>query len=223
MESTAVTESPLLSLPRELRDQIYHYAVIEPYPIKTAINSRLSADDSRWLRSLRRPQPPLALACRLLHNEVLPIYYAENVFKVNRMADRGITWSWLHRIMHPQLHLMNHFVMTECICYCRFQPCTPEKHLREQCYVKVSLDIRKDGGFAICHGWRSQRHCACKYQDRLDAPLVCAGLALEARLRAIDVGREALKASPCRHSGLQYRTVICELCGLKRICYYGLA
>jgi hypothetical protein len=66
--STPNDHSPLLELPAELRNLIYEYAVTEP--------RRVCVDDGV-------PEPPLALFCKQIRHESLPLFYTNNDFCVH--------------------------------------------------------------------------------------------------------------------------------------------
>ena len=66
--------SPLESLPGELRNRIYRYAIVEE-------NGVIAAKIIDWqARTWRSTQPALAAACKQFRSEILPILYAENTF-----------------------------------------------------------------------------------------------------------------------------------------------
>lgn len=62
------TSSRLMDLPPELRQRIWHFAVVET--------------DFFVYPALDREQPDLAMASRQIRSEVLPIFYGENVFAI---------------------------------------------------------------------------------------------------------------------------------------------
>lgn len=65
--------SPLESLPRELRDIIYRYTVVEGTLVTAAT---LDTHTRLW----RSNEPALARTNRLFRRESLPVYYQENIF-----------------------------------------------------------------------------------------------------------------------------------------------
>ena len=78
--------SRLESLPGELRNRIYYYAVVQEQPIidTTLIESRSYNIPGTIVDKLtltwRHTEPALAKACKLFRHEVLSIFYTENTF-----------------------------------------------------------------------------------------------------------------------------------------------
>ncbi|KAK3723009.1 hypothetical protein LTR37_002155 [Vermiconidia calcicola] len=76
--------SRLESLPGELRNTIYGYAVVENSPVIAA--SLVDKQAKFW----RSHQPALGFVCKQIRDEVLPMYYSENAFTFQRSSgDRG--------------------------------------------------------------------------------------------------------------------------------------
>lgn len=67
--------SKLESLPGELLNRIYRYAVVEDKLVTAA--TQVDDENGKWQSN----EPALARTCRQFRREVLPIYYAENIFK----------------------------------------------------------------------------------------------------------------------------------------------
>lgn len=67
--------SRLESLPGELRNRIYRYAVVE----EGLVNAATCTNYER-ARKWQSNEPALASTCKQFRKEVLPIYYAENIF-----------------------------------------------------------------------------------------------------------------------------------------------
>lgn len=88
--TTDSTEQPLhlLKLPGEIRNLIYHFAVVKSHAIE--ISFRYSETPIR---------PALASTCRMLRKEVLSIYYSENTFdlKVSWFFHTHIFRRWLSK------------------------------------------------------------------------------------------------------------------------------
>ncbi|KAK3715088.1 hypothetical protein LTR37_007298 [Vermiconidia calcicola] len=81
---TASSQRPLSrleSLPGELRNTIYRYAVIEDSPVIAA--NLVDKQAKSW----RSHQPALSLTCKQIRDEVLPIYYSENAFTFRRTPE----------------------------------------------------------------------------------------------------------------------------------------
>ncbi|KAM0711508.1 hypothetical protein Q7P35_000874 [Cladosporium inversicolor] len=98
LATSATSSSRFLSLPAELRNSIYRYAITSPRTIEI--------DKARW--SIH--QPPLLQTCKTIRNEALRLFYMENKISTNihdwnpivkyqfqrLMAD--------HKIRPPHLH-----------------------------------------------------------------------------------------------------------------------
>ena len=74
--------SMLESLPVELCNRIYRYAVVEEKPVIAA-----TLIDSWGKKTWRSKQPELAATCKQLRREILPIFYAENTFVFEKFRD----------------------------------------------------------------------------------------------------------------------------------------
>jgi hypothetical protein len=92
-------QSPLLKLPPELREHIYHFALAEVDII--AVNSVTST------------APALLLTCRKIRRESEPIFYASNEFRVS-----SVNWAvpcpaahWIHNKV-PAENLKLYFTTT---------------------------------------------------------------------------------------------------------------
>lgn len=75
--SSSIDHSPLFKLPRELRDNIYEYAVY-------------SEDDDGICTVTRRrgiPEPPLLFTCNIIREEAVEVFYSVNIFRVNLLRD----------------------------------------------------------------------------------------------------------------------------------------
>jgi hypothetical protein len=107
--------SLLLSLPAELREQIFEHVVTEAHEVQIALGC------GKWHPRFLRPQ--LAAVNRQLRNEVLPLYYQKNTFRISRPRD--IAWKvskgwieatgdWIHCIRKLQLfHCSRHRTYVE--------------------------------------------------------------------------------------------------------------
>lgn len=74
----------LLDLPPELRNKIYTLAVTKPRPIGFVSNQRYPQNGIRSIGVGER-QPALARSCKQLRQEVLPIYFTENLWDVETL------------------------------------------------------------------------------------------------------------------------------------------
>lgn len=94
--SDTCTSSRLLSLPRELRDEIY---------------IKLFEDDIYEIDNPTAPALPatagLLLSCSQLHDEAIEFYYQHTTF-VFRTVERGA--EWLYHILCRYLRLINHVI-----------------------------------------------------------------------------------------------------------------
>ena len=84
-----------LSLPPELRTQIYQYIVIRDIPVIPQLKQ--ISKTSTKTTSISLPQrPALAAACKTTRKEVLPFYYADNRFTLglDRLRERRGTQDW---------------------------------------------------------------------------------------------------------------------------------
>jgi hypothetical protein len=72
--------SPLLELPPELRNEIYHLVLRR--------SRRIVISDSI-------PEAALLLTCKQIRSEVRPIFYAINRFSVRDFNYNGLKWTWL--------------------------------------------------------------------------------------------------------------------------------
>lgn len=104
-------DSRLLSLPGEICNSIWRFTVLQESPLNV-INAdhcpvflankyhHHGAPSLRW--TLRPAEPPAGLlgTCRQSRKEVLPIYYAENVFSVTLDTRQSLEASqkWLHAL-----------------------------------------------------------------------------------------------------------------------------
>lgn len=70
-------DSPLLRLPAELRNRIYHLSVVEESPIKAYY-----APFNRHMDHVTFFEPAVSGSNRQLREETLPIFYGENIFHV---------------------------------------------------------------------------------------------------------------------------------------------
>lgn len=74
-----------LNLPAELRNDIYYLAVLNEAPIPACIRSVLRPKSVKATGAVTRRrvmlEPAIAFTCRQVRTEVLPIYYAENIFR----------------------------------------------------------------------------------------------------------------------------------------------
>jgi hypothetical protein len=83
----------LLDLPAELRNRIYHFAVVNEKPIDIIHHKR-------WRRAEALQQPALASTCKQLRKEVLPIFYGGNSFVLDTVGDivqdfKGVVRAWM--------------------------------------------------------------------------------------------------------------------------------
>jgi hypothetical protein len=86
---------PFFALPRELRDQIYAYALSEDSSITVSRlrNSEANQMDESTLRFTPRLRPSLLLVANSqLHHETLPIYYALNTFTLPKDPISAAQW-----------------------------------------------------------------------------------------------------------------------------------
>ena len=83
----------LLDLPAELRNLIYHFAVVNEKPIKII--------QDEWRGEAEAPkQPALAMTCKQIRDEVLPVFYGANTFVYDPAGDivqscQRVTESWI--------------------------------------------------------------------------------------------------------------------------------
>lgn len=76
----------LLTLPPEIRNLIFHLAVVHSGPLELYPQAAPVSSPSVWHRDnphgnpVRPSEPALSQTCRQLRAEVLPVFYGENVF-----------------------------------------------------------------------------------------------------------------------------------------------
>jgi len=83
-------DSRLLSLPPELRTQIYRDVLLQSDPISLAISEPAHESNA---------QPGLLLTCHQIRNEAISIYYGENAIRLGIRSLRGNALVPLVRIM----------------------------------------------------------------------------------------------------------------------------
>lgn len=112
---TTPCKRTLLTLPEELRTEIYRYAVTIPPSFKVvpteqeptvSVQGHLleHSTGEAAQRRIHPSAPALAMTCKEVRAEVLPIHYGENLFDISAMAstNRAVT---LRRIRHWRNHL----------------------------------------------------------------------------------------------------------------------
>ncbi|KAK5695057.1 hypothetical protein LTR17_024642, partial [Elasticomyces elasticus] len=85
----------LLTIPRELRDQIWERAVVRNFPIQVCLS-----DSHTRFRFFPNRDPPLLRASRQLREEALPIYYGCNIFSADSVF--GVV-EWLEHLSDDKL------------------------------------------------------------------------------------------------------------------------
>ncbi|KAK5709580.1 hypothetical protein LTR17_019664 [Elasticomyces elasticus] len=85
----------LLTIPRELRDQIWEKAVIENKPIQVC-----QSDEYARFRFFPNREPALLHVSRQLREEALPIYYGCNIFSAESVF--GVV-EWLEHLSDDKL------------------------------------------------------------------------------------------------------------------------
>ncbi|KAK5134977.1 hypothetical protein LTR08_005929 [Meristemomyces frigidus] len=108
-------ESPLLKLIGELRNEISRYVVLSPDPIALKLGRREGKSSI-----LDCQPPPLALVCRKLYDEVTPIYWAENEFRLGagsgyRGQERSMSLN--PRSFKLEVRYKSHWIMKD-LCFC---------------------------------------------------------------------------------------------------------
>jgi hypothetical protein len=83
--------TPLLELPPELRNEIYHLVLHR---------------SRRIVISGSVPEVPLILTCKQIRSEARPIFYGINKFSVRGFNYSGSKWTWLSGIAG---HLLDHY------------------------------------------------------------------------------------------------------------------
>ena len=100
---------PFLKLPRELRDQIYHHAVVRHGgPICIQRDHQDNLKDATL--SCISPDPisiPLARVCKQVHTEVIPLLYSKNSFSI--YSDNNMRDFLTH--FAPNTNLMRHLIL----------------------------------------------------------------------------------------------------------------
>ena len=120
--------SGFLSLPPELRNRVYEYALVSD----TAIEFRVSRFRSRTLdtdalrmkrdqttRKLKErlsrelEQPPLTRTCRVIRDEALPVFYGNNTFLIGDWWIHCRKWmlAWLQRLGPQKRSMLRHLIV----------------------------------------------------------------------------------------------------------------
>lgn len=119
-ESTAMekyeAEHTLLTMPGEIRNNIYRAAVISSTPVPVRVLYR-GRTDTQHLWSVTQPNLPLAFVQRALRKDVLSIYYAESIFELVRLSHlsstnyRGCIRAWI-RFLDSHVKRISHLRLT---------------------------------------------------------------------------------------------------------------
>ncbi|KAK5120767.1 hypothetical protein LTR85_005833 [Meristemomyces frigidus] len=113
--SSPTLASPLLALPKKVRQKIYAYAVTysEPIPIRehTVTNTKLHSNTvvrRSWFFS-----PPLVRTCRKAEKDAAPLFYANNSFKSELTdGDTKTLIAWLGNTSRAYLSLVPELIIS---------------------------------------------------------------------------------------------------------------
>lgn len=111
------TRCHLLSLPAELRNRIYEFALIRGDPIDMATWAlppqgefyRKYCRYGDWSMECFASEPCLPFSCKQVRSEGLPIYFGSNTFDytVDHAPDEGQTWKlWLQRLTPEKCNML---------------------------------------------------------------------------------------------------------------------
>jgi len=188
----------LLTLPAEIRAHVCRFAVvmiedttpIEQVPgvaiirmkdgtVKTsAICTGRNAGQELWRDT--PPIPALALTCKQVREEVLPLYYAENVFDFGAMVNGSSRAVAIDSIQHWRKSLSKHAVTIKHL-QSAFTHAIKHSFRTTECRrVIVRLDLAKDGALQAkryMEGYEAP-HCACDLHVRLPGALTIPRMAI---------------------------------------------
>jgi len=94
LAASEMKRTGFFDLSAELRNHIYHLALVQDSPIRMCWLHRENKSDENCIQyqTYRKfNQPPLLGLCRQIHNEALAIFYGANVFQSNR-GDTVVWW-----------------------------------------------------------------------------------------------------------------------------------
>lgn len=146
--------SRLQSLPAELRNHIYQLAVVHERSVDAAVHA--TGSESTGLSPCHWRfdcvQPALAATCRQIRNEILPIYYGENVFRFKIWtACSGQELGWWEVAARPSLPHLKHVA-------CGWTMFSPRS---AQHYINIKAEINNEGCLALDYGELAYFcHCA---------------------------------------------------------------
>ena len=143
-------ESPLLKLPPELRNRIYHYAVVSSNPIY-----------------LPPRYPSLMLTCRKLYNEAKSIYYEDNTFYFSNASITPAFVNHCRRCAGPSANKMSTANVMKHIrtgdgrfCWFRLQIGIGEDRSLEVEMLSTKIWNDNGYGYGSCDG---QELCLCEF------------------------------------------------------------
>lgn len=123
--------SPLLKLPPELHDHIYHEALVNPGPIMIA-----DYDGTR--------APSLLQTCQQIRSEASKIYYATNAFRIrSRTSCTKALVAWVRTIGDPERGMMSRVELPPGPFYSAWQATRGEVASYEASLGKAGLSVGK--------------------------------------------------------------------------------